>query len=248
MIKLFVTDLDGCISFPYKAPIWENVSLIRKLNEESRIDKAIPALSICTGRPYPYAEAVAQWLNIEIPFVFESAGLYLWSGNTIKTALKDEKMDLLPINELKSWIENEILPAFPSAAIEFSKKLDAGVVSPEKSVIDEIYQLIKERVDAMYPKLEIHITDVSVNVLLGGNNKLQGMKLMAEELKITLDEIAYIGDTSGDIPALKEVKMAFCPSNATRAVKSVSKEMNGKTSDAVLAAYKEVIEYNRTLS
>lgn len=248
MIKLFVTDLDGCISFPFQAPVWENMSLIRKLNEESRIDHTIPALSICTGRPYPYAEAVAQWLNVDIPFVFESAGLYVWNGNYIKTAVKDEKIELLPIHELRKWIKNEVLPHFPSAAIEFTKKMDAGVVAPQKSVIDDIHKLIKERVEEFYPALEIHITDVSVNVLLGGNNKLQGMKLLAEELNITLNEIAYIGDTGGDIPALKEVKMAFCPSNATRAVKDVSKEMSGKTSDAVLAAYREVIEYNRSLT
>lgn len=247
MIKLFVTDLDGCISFPFQSPVWENMTQIRKLNEESRSDKTVPALTICTGRPYPYAEAVAQWLNIDIPFVFESAGLYLWSGNFIKNALKDEKNDLLPINELRSWIQDEVLPAFPSAAIEFTKKMDAGVVAPEKSVIDQIHTRIKERVEGSYPMLEIHITDVSVNVLISGNNKLQGMKLLAEELDITLDEIAYIGDTGGDIPALKEVKMAFSPSNATRAVKEVSKEMKGKTSDAVLAAYKEIIEYNRSL-
>lgn len=247
MIKLFVTDLDGCISFPFQAPVWENMSQIRRLNEESRNDKTVPALSICTGRPYPYAEAVAQWLHIDIPFVFESAGLYIWNGNYIKTALKDDEVDLVPIIEVRRWIQNEVLPSFPSAAIEFTKRMDAGVVSPDKSVIDDIHSIIKERVENSYPNLEIHITDVSVNILLGGNNKLQGMKLLAEELNITLDEIAYIGDTGGDIPALREVKKAFCPSNATRAVKNVSKEMHGKTSDAVLAAYREVIEYNRSL-
>ena len=248
MIKLFVTDLDGCISFPFQAPIWENMTLIRGLNEESRNDDTIPPLTICTGRPYPYAEAVAQWLNVDIPFVFESAGLYLWNGNYIKTALKNEIVDLHPINDLRSWIQNEVLPDFPSAAIEFTKKMDAGVVAMEKSVIDKIHNLVKKKVEESYPMLEIHITDVSVNVLLGGNNKLQGMKLLAEELQITLEEIAYIGDTGGDIPALKEVKMAFCPSNATRAVKNVSKEIDGKTSDAVLSAYREVIAYNRSLS
>lgn len=247
MIKLFVTDLDGCISYPFRTPDWNNMTQIRELNEESKVDKTVPPLSICTGRPYPYAEAVAQWLHIDVPFVFESAGLYLWSGNRIKTALNDELKELQPINEMKSWILNEVLPDFPSAAMEYTKKMDAGIVAPEKSVIDAIHRIVKERVERYYPELEIHITDVSVNVLLGGNNKFQGMNLLAEEFNISLDEIAYIGDTGGDIPALKKVKMAFCPSNATRAVKNVSKEMKGHTSNAVLAAYQEVIKYNRTL-
>lgn len=247
MIKLYVTDLDGCISFPFKAPNWDNLTQIRTLNLQSRSDNTVPPLSICTGRPYPYAEAVAQWLNVEIPFVFESAGLYLWNGNYIKTALQDEEVDLKPIRELREWIKDVVIPEFPTAAVEFTKMMDAGVVASEKEVIDQIYLVIKKKVEQSYPSLEIHITDVSVNVLLGGNNKLQGMKLLASELNISLDEIAYIGDTGGDIPALRGVKMPFCPSNATRGVKDVSKEMPGRTSDAVLAAYREIIEYNRSL-
>lgn len=248
MIKLFVTDLDGCISHPFRTPNWNNVEKIRSLNIESRSSEVIPPLTICTGRPYPYAEAVAQWMDVRIPFVFESAGLYHWNGNRVETALNSLKDDLEPIFAMKSWIRNNILPDFPTSNIEFSKMMDAGIVAPEKEIIDTIIPLVKKKIEADFPLLEMHTTDISVNILMPGNNKLQGMKLLAESQNIGLNEIAYIGDTGGDVPALKEVEMPFSPSNATRAVKEVSENIDAETSGAVLTAYKRVIEYNRSFN
>lgn len=247
MIKLFVTDLDGCISYPFRTPKWDVLTKIRELNIQSRVDPLIPPLTICTGRPYPYAEAIAQMLDVRNPFVFESAGLFIWDGLRIKTALKNDTEQLKPIKMIRQWIASEILPDFPTASIEFTKKMDAGVVASDKEIIDQIHPLIAEKVQNEFPELEIHITDVSVNVLISGNNKLQGMKLIAEHLGLKLSEIAYIGDTGGDIPALEAVGMPYCPSNATRGVKNISKNLTAETTEAVLAAYEEIISYNRTL-
>lgn len=248
MIKLFVTDLDGCISYPFKTPRWESISKIRELNIKSRQDNFIPPLTICTGRPYPYAEAVAQWLDVRLPFVFESAGLFIGRENRIHSAIENINGKLDSIKQIRNWMEEAIVPEFPSAMIEFTKRMDAGIVAPEKEVIDAIIPIVKEKMETDFPHLEMHTTDVSVNVLLGGNNKLQGMKLLAAHLNITLDEIAYIGDTGGDLVALKEVKMPFSPKNATAAVKKSSTNLDVETSEAVLEAYRRVIEYNRSLS
>lgn len=245
MIKLFVTDLDGCISYPFQTPTWDAINKIRELNIKSRTDKHIPPLSICTGRPYPYAEAVAQWLDIKLPFVFESAGLFHWEGNKVETALKSSDGELEPIREMKKWLEKIILPEFPSASYEFTKMMDAGVVSTDKDVIDQIHEKVITKVNRDFPNLEIHATDVSVNILILGNNKLQGMRLLAKSQNITLDEIAYIGDTSGDLPALEKVKLAYSPKNARAVVKNQTRVINLEATEAVLEAYKQVINFNR---
>jgi hydroxymethylpyrimidine pyrophosphatase-like HAD family hydrolase len=248
MIKLFVTDLDGCISYPFRSPKWDAVQEIRELNIRSRSDESIPPLTICTGRPYPYAEAVAQWLDIRHPFVFESAGLYHWDGNRIETALNGSEKELEPIHKMQEWIKENILPKYPSANIEYTKMMDAGIVTPHLHVVKEVLPIIEEKVRTDFPDLFVHWTDVSVNVLMPGNDKLQGMKLLAASQNITLDNIAYIGDTGGDINALKHVKLAFSPSNATRGVKDVSTNLDFEITDAVLEAYRRVIEYNRSLA
>ena len=245
MIKLFVTDLDGCISHPFKTPKWETINKIRELNLLSRTDETVPPLTICTGRPYPYAEAVAQWLDVRLPFVFESAALYIWEGNKIETALSSHDGALEPIRKMKQWIAVELLESFPTAQLEFTKMMDAGIVCPDKAVVKEMYPVMKKKVEADHPELEIHTTDVSVNILMPGNNKLQGMRLLAEKMGVELSEIAYIGDSGGDIPALEKVKLPYSPSNATAAVKKVTRNLKVKTTDAVLEAYQEVVELNR---
>ncbi len=50
MIKLFITDLDGCISMPFIPPKWDAIRKIIGLNQQSRTDLKIPPLTICTGR------------------------------------------------------------------------------------------------------------------------------------------------------------------------------------------------------
>lgn len=248
MIKLFVTDLDGCISTPFKTPHWESVNRLRELNNQSQEDKTIPPITICTGRPFPYAEAVGQWLNIRFPFVFESAGLYHWDGNRIETALEDTEESLQPIKEVRQWLIDEILPNYPNAILEFTKMMDAGVVCPDDAVIEKIYEEVLSYMPKNYPDLEIHTTDVSVNILMPGNNKLMGLKLLGNHLDISLGEMAYIGDTGGDVVALKEVEMPFAPNNARQVAKDVAKVMESETTEAVLEAYNEVIEYNRNHS
>lgn len=245
MIKLFVTDLDGCISHPFKTPTWNAINKIRALNEESLIDESIPPITICTGRPFPYAEAVGQWLNIHHPFVFESAGLYHWEGNRIETALNGEEESLKPIKEAKRWITKEVLPNYPNTILEFTKMMDAGIVCPDESIINEIYEVAKVKIPQIDPGLEIHTTEISINILMPGNNKLQGLKLLGKSLGIGLNEMAYIGDTGGDAVALKEVKMPFAPANARQVAKDVATVLPYETTEAVLEAYHRVINANR---
>ncbi len=245
MIKLFVTDLDGCISEPFETPDWDSINTIRELNQQSRESDWIPPLTICTGRPFPYAEAVAQWLDVQLPFVFESAGLFHWDGHRFETAVDIANGGLEPITIMKKWITEEVLPQYSGVNLEFSKMMDAGVVSADREAIQKIHQQILNKVETDFPGLEVHATDVSVNTLMPGNDKLQGFKLLSRALKLSFEEMAYIGDTSGDVPALKQVKLPFVPKNAHDIAKEYGEVLNVSTTEAVLEAYRRIISYNQ---
>ncbi|MEX1011455.1 MAG: HAD-IIB family hydrolase [Balneolaceae bacterium] len=246
MIKLFVLDLDGCLTTPFHSPDWEKITKIRELNQQSREDLSIPPVTICTGRPYPYAEAVAQWLDVRYPVIFESAGMYDWRENRFRTALNDDSdEELASINKLKQWIRSKILPLYPGAIPEFSKMMDAGVVSPNKHDIAEIREEIQNHINQHYPDLEMHYTDISVNTLIRGNNKRAGLNLLQEETGITLEEMAYIGDSGGDVVALQVVGRPFAPANAKQETKAVAEVLSEESTHAVLVAYRRLIEENR---
>lgn len=244
-IKLFITDIDGCLTTPFEAPDWKTITAIRTLNEQSEQKPTIPPLSICSGRPLPYVEAVAQWLNVRKPVVFESGGVYELANNSLHLDGAFSGNDEQQIKELKQWITDEVLSRYPNGMLEFSKMMDAGFIHPDTTVVRQAFEQIKEHVGEHYPLLEVHRTDVSVNVILSHNNKRAGIQRLCDRLDISPAEVAYIGDTSGDIPGLQLVGHPFAPLNADNKVKDQAQLIERSTTEAVLEAYQIVIEENK---
>jgi len=247
MIKLFVLDIDGCISMPFETPSWDSITSIRALNEQSNVDAAIPPITICSGRPLPYVEAVGQWLGVYHPLVFESGGgIYDTDANIVHWTPEFNESVQNAVKNLKDWVQTEIVKKYPGTLPEFAKQTDVGIIHKDESVIIEIYNALKNKVNQEYPFMEVHRTEISVNCILTSANKGNGLKRLSEMTGVSLKEMAYIGDSSGDIPALKIAGMPFAPSNATSAVKEVSETMQGKAADGVLEAYRHIIERNRS--
>lgn len=57
------------------------------------------------------------------------------------------------------------------------------------------------------------------NVLLGSKDKRKDLIDLANELNISLEEIAFMGDDIIDIPALKIAGFSACPANAVKYVR-----------------------------
>lgn len=245
MIKLFITDLDGCMTDPFITPDWDAYTQIRALNLASKTDDSVPPLSICTGRPMPYAEAQAQILGIRIPFVFESGGgMYDVAENklTWSPALTDQaKIDVL---EIKDWSKEHLIKPYKGAISEFAKFTDIGIIHQNTSTIDEMYDMSVEYISKNYKLFEVHKTEVSVNIILKKANKGEGIKMLCNYFGLELTEVAYIGDSSGDIPGLKIVGMPFAPSNAAQITKDVAEVTVERSTNGVLEAYHKIIERN----
>ena len=246
MIKLFITDLDGCLTKPFHTPNWDHISEIRKLNAQSREDDAVPPISICSGRPLPYVEAVAQWLDIRVPVVFENAGLYELSTYNIEVAPVFDERAKEEVADLKSWLRSEIIPRYPGMELEFFKLMDAGLIHVDKEVIDDAYPRIVDHISDAFERFEAHKTDISINIILKENNKRDGIRMLCKSLDIEPSEVAYIGDSSGDIPGLQLVGHAFAPKNAISPVKEVAEEVDFEITEAVVEVYRRIIDFNKS--
>ena len=77
---------------------------------------------------------------------------------------------------------------------------------------------------------------------MGEWKKLDFIKKICEELSITLDEVAYIGDDINDLEPLSAVKYKACPNDAVDKIKSVPniKILKNKGGDG---AVREFIEF-----
>jgi len=244
MIKLFIADLDGCISYPFQAPEWSAITTIRLYNEQAKKEAGIPELTLCTGRPLPYVEAIAQWLDVKLPIIFESGGgIYNTVTNEIKWSSEYEKHKD-SILEIRKWVESDIIPKYPGMMQEFAKKTDVGIVHPDFGVINKVYPKIKEYVQSNFSGFDVHYTEVSVNVILEGSNKGTGVLNLSTMLDISTDAMAYIGDGTNDIPALKLVKFPFAPKNCRNEVTSHAEVIAKEATKAVSEVYDRLIIYN----
>jgi hydroxymethylpyrimidine pyrophosphatase-like HAD family hydrolase len=283
VIEYFVSDVDGCLATPFQEPDWEALSVLRKYHQRARHDRKTkghspyPLLSICTGRPLAYTEALTQWLGIRTSFVFESALVFdlesyqvtgaathrdAWIQTDISSVHSIDPRDdyeldnfsslsqhpgVRDIHQVKEWFLQDVVLRYPEMSIEFAKILDAGLVCHNPELVD-----IVEKETEQYLKhqnlnhLEVHTTDVSINVLLGGNNKGLGLRLLANAFQTPLSQIAYIGDSSGDIPALDLVGRPFTPANARTIVRQQEgyHHLASQTTASVLEAYELCVKDN----
>lgn len=246
MIKLFVADLDGCISHPFQSPDWDALTEIRALNMLSQSDKTVPAFTICTGRPLPYVEAVAQWLKVRHPFIFESGGgVYDSRANRIEWAEAFDTETREIVAHLKDWMRREVIDRYEQTIPEFAKQTDVGLINPDPTAVKAMYEQVRDYVESKYERFEIHYTDVSVNVIMKESNKGAGVRQLSRLTGIGLNEMAYIGDGTNDIPALSIVGKSFAPINAREETKKVARVMEDEATRAVYAAYQQIIEWNR---
>src|SRR5437762_1553267 len=79
LIRLALLDVDGCITAGETAPIDLQVfQRLQELNRRAAVEPAVPALTLCTGRPEPYVELMTQAIGGYLPAIWENgAGLYL---------------------------------------------------------------------------------------------------------------------------------------------------------------------------
>ena len=154
MIELYVLDVDGCISIPFQEPDWSAIEKIRNLNAASKTNPTIPPITLCTGRPQPYAECVAQWLGIQLPFIFESGGgMYQMGSNKLQFNPVIDQQAIQKVEKLKAKIEAEIIPAYPEAYQEFTKHTDCGLVHPDSLAI----RTIMPKMQRLMEELQMHV-------------------------------------------------------------------------------------------
>ena len=246
MIKLFITDLDGCISHPFISPDWDAISKIKELNIKSRKDELIPPLTICSGRPFPYVEAVGQWLDVDKTMVFESGGgMYDIKTNEITWNPDFDDEAKAAVNEIKEWLDKTLIKNYKGTYPEFAKYTDAGLVNPDPTKVAHMHEEVLNYIPERYPMFEVHATDISVNIILKKANKGVGITNLCELLGLDLSEVAYIGDSSGDVPGLKIVGKSFAPINAKSFVKDTADIITKETTEGVLEAYQHLIAFNK---
>jgi hypothetical protein len=249
MIKLFVSDIDGCLAMPYHP---YDLDRLQTMAEHAAAAPAAgatdarPAVSLCSGRAYAYVEAMAQALGLETPVLFESGGGLFDPAAARTTWHPDFTPEVeAQLNEIRHWMVETLCGPDTSISLDHNKRTQAGIVSPSTEEIDAHRSAVEAFVADISPDLHVFTTHMSIDVLPATITKKQGLEWLAHHLGIQVDEMAYIGDTHGDIPALNRVGVSFAPANAEERVRhAVDIVTESPVLAGTLEAYAWCVQHN----
>ncbi len=248
MTKLFISDIDGCISQPYQSMRADGVAALTVLAQQGGAlgsSAVYPALSLCSGRPMPYVECLTQALGLQMPVLFESGGgifdpvnaRITWSPHLTPDVVKQ-------VREVTRWFETECVPG-TLMVVDYAKRAHAGIIGPDPAEIQAAIPKVEAFVRTAGLAFDVLPTHLSIDVVPKGITKETGMQWLLDSLGLSFDTVAYIGDSLGDLAALKLAGSSFAPENAKSVVKEAVDYVVPAEVEGVLVAIKMCIARNQ---
>ncbi len=242
VIKLFVSDIDGCLAEPFRPfdrARFQELAAYAGAAGALDGDGALPAFSLCSGRALPYVEAVTQALGLHLPVLFEAGGgLFDLASGRVQWHPAFTRDLQEQIDAVRRWMMQICLPG-TRLAYDYGKRTQAGLIGPDADEIEALVPVVERYVAEHFPGLCVFHTPISIDVLAEGITKKDGLRWLGERLGCPVDQVAFIGDTNGDLGALEDVGFSFAPANAAEAVRRrVHVVTDGPYIDGVLEAYR----------
>ena len=210
-----ICDIDGCLGPESTAPLEADLlARVAEYNVRAKRDADRPVVTVCSGRPLPYAEAICRLIsNDTLPCVCEMGVWMLDLASheyLMDPAITPEQ--LAGVRAAQAWIERAILP-------------HGVLIQPGKSASISLWHRDTEYLMALKPTLvakfaaegwplRVSSTVAWVNCDLAHVSKASGLARLKARTGLTADRLAGIGDTTGDIAIREHVAFFACPSNA----------------------------------
>ncbi len=218
-----ICDIDGCLGPESSAPL--DAAVLGKIADHNRraiADGDRPVVTVCSGRPQPFAEAVCRFIaNDAVPCVAEN-GVWLHDPRE-NVFLRDPAITpghLQAVGDATAWIEANLVTR-------------GVVVQPGKSASISLWHPNTPFLRSQMPKLEevfaqnawpfrVSMTVAWINCDLAHVSKASGIARLIERTGLRKERLAGIGDTLGDRAIAENVAFFACPANAEEKLKALA--------------------------
>lgn len=243
-VRVLACDVDGCLAAAGHADYdLRAFSRLAELNRLAARDETVPALTLVTGRPHAYVDALSQALAIDLPMSFEN-GAGLATRRPYGYRLDPRAEAGLPaLRRLAAAVEASghliLQPGKLASLSVFPRAAGAD--------LDGLTAEVAALVERLGLDLVVDPSTDCVNVLVPGVDKATGFAWLCEELGLEPAEVAGVGDSVGDAAWLASCGVSFAPANAVDEVKSVVTHASALPDVAsVVAAYEALVDANRS--
>ncbi len=225
---LVICDIDGCLSPESSTPFdLENLARIAAHNRTAAAKKDRPLVTLCSGRPQPFAEAMCRLLaNVYAPCVCEN-GVWLYHPGTNIYELDPAitPAHRAAVRQAGDWL-HETFGAGSAAAREHGpvtqqpgKAASVSLYHPRPEYLREISPRIEKQFNERGWPMRVSMTWFYINCDLRHISKATGVDRLFAQTGVDPQRTLAIGDTTGDLAFAEKVKAFACPANAHDDVK-----------------------------
>ena len=219
-IRLLVFDIDGVLSGG--EAIGLDLALLGQLagmNRRARAEPDLPAVTICSGRPAPYVEALLQAIDGHLPAVFENgAGLYQPQGYQF---LPHPDLDTRnTMAEVRRRLDETVIRA-GQAYFQPGKEYSLSLFPYRTDEVSRLAGWVEAALGPLNSGVDLVYSVSCLNILLQGSNKARGIEFLARQVGVPPEEMLGVGDTEVDTGFLRMVGYSAAPANAVAEVKAV---------------------------
>lgn len=220
-MNLIVLDVDGVLSVGEAQPFnFRLLERLARLNRAAANGAGAPAVTLNTGRPSPYVEAVMQMIAGWQPALYESgAGLYLPQGYQFRTnpGLTPEHMALL--RQALDLLDRDLVT--PGRAYwQPGKVVCHSLLAQPPLTAAELLPEVEAVVARLTDRIAVSRAGITINIHPAGIDKGSGLEWLAGVTGINPADMAGVGDSTADIDFLRLVGYAAAPANARDEVKA----------------------------
>lgn len=212
MSKRVICDIDGCL-IPERGKMWDFAALA-KVAEIVQSGKV--TLSLCSGRPPAFQEALARMLMIDSYCICENGALLMHPISKKMLVHPDISPDFMRERPAILQRLHELVNDIP-AVVEFGKEVLISVNPPDKN---NLVPLMNEIEKALHgAPMQLFNSSRSIEVMPRGVSKKAGLAFWAEVEGVPISEVTSIGDADNDLDILETAGTAAAPANCTPRVR-----------------------------
>jgi len=219
--KAILSDVDGCLVSEGVDPFdVARLSEVAAWNRAAIATRDRPLLTICTGRPQPFAEAICRLVaNTELPCVAENgAWIYHPATNAYTLDPGITRDDLNAVNALSAWIREDFGPR--GVTQQPGKTASVSLYHDDTPLLlGEVLEAVREGVASRGWPFRVTHTERYVNCDLHHVSKAVAIDRWMERTGLSTEQLAGIGDAASDLFIRERVAWFACPANAVDQIK-----------------------------
>lgn len=218
-----ISDIDGCLGPESHAPVDAHaLANLADYNHSAHNLGDRPVVTLCSGRPQPYAEAICRVIaNTTLPCICEM-GVWLYDPKANRY-LQDERItpeQLRGVRACQQWVETDL--GAKGVVVQPGKSASISIWHPDTPFLKSLMPMLRERVTREGWPLRVSDTVAWINLDLAHVSKATGIERLMKMTGLDRSRTAGIGDTLGDLAIRENVAFFACPSNAVAELKKVA--------------------------